>query len=160
MNTTKLIFILATFFTFGTVYGQTANKFEETQISQKELPTVIIKYAKAHFPKSDIIKAKKKTNKTRKGSVLYTIYLSSNFSVSFNEDMGLDRIYNTNHQKNKIPESVIPKFIQDYVSKNYPDTFIISWTNGINNIVDLKSGKTLVFNRKGKLIPSKVLEEK
>jgi hypothetical protein len=116
---------------------------KEEIMPSSELPNEITSYISKHFPNNTI----KQVVKDRDGlTKTYDILLSENISLEFNrqkEIIDIDGVA-------KLPDSVIPEKIREYVANNYPDNFITDWEiDGRNQQVELDSGLDLEFNMKG-----------
>lgn len=108
-----------------------------------ELPNEITSYITKHFPNNTI----KQVIKDRDGlTKTYDILLSESISLEFNRQKEIIDIDGVS----KLPDSVIPDKIREYVRNNYPDNFITDWEiDGRNQQVQLDSGLDLEFNMKG-----------
>jgi len=111
---------------------------EEKGLSDNEIPTEISSYVTTHFPTHNIIRVTEDKDGTRKS---YDVVLSGNIKLEFNSQKEITDI----DSSSKLPDSVIPQAIRDYVSENYPDNFITDWELednhqqvGLNNDVDLE----------------------
>ncbi len=111
---------------------------EEKGLSENEIPNEITTYVTTHFPTNNIIRVTEDKDGTRKS---YDVVLSGNIKLEFNSQREITDI----DSSSKLPDSVIPQAIRDYVSENYPDNFITDWELednhqqvGLNNDVDLE----------------------
>jgi len=69
--------------------------------------------------------------------------------LEFNSDKEIVDI----EAKSKLPDSVIPDLILQYVIKNYPDNYIIKWELEYKRQeVKLNNGLELVFNMDGSFL--------
>ncbi len=53
----------------------------------------------------------------------YDVHLNGNIKLSFDAKNNIESI----ESKSKLPESVIPSKIGDYIKANYPNNYIIEW---------------------------------
>ena len=120
---------------------------EEKGLSENEIPNEITTYVTTHFPTNNIIRVTEDKDGTRKS---YDVVLSGNIKLEFNRQREITDI----DSSSKLPDSVIPQAIRDYVSENYPDNFITDWELednhqqvGLNNDVDLEFTMDGVFIR-------------
>ena len=111
---------------------------EEKGLSENEIPNEITTYVTTHFPTNNIIRVTEDKDGTRKS---YDVVLSGNIKLEFNRQREITDI----DSSSRLPDSVIPQAIRDYVSENYPDNFITDWELednhqqvGLNNDVDLE----------------------
>lgn len=76
----------------------------------------------------------------------YDILLDGNIKLEFNKKNQIIDI----ESREKLPDSVIPAKILDYVSANYSGNFITGWEiDGRNQQVKLNNGLELEFNMDG-----------
>ena len=111
---------------------------EEKGLSENEIPNEITTYVTTHFPTNNIIRVTEDKDGTRKS---YDVVLSGNIKLEFNRQREITDI----DSSSRLPDSVIPQAIRDYVSENYPDNFITDWELednhqqvGLNNDIDLE----------------------
>lgn len=115
---------------------------KETIISEQEIPTEVKVYISAHFPSSSIIRAIKEKGESER----YEITLSEGFKLEFDSN---NKIIDIDGPP-KLPDSVIPSTIHNYVNSNYPGNHIIGWEIQSNNQeVQLNNSIELVFNMAG-----------
>lgn len=116
---------------------------KEKEIAIGDLPKEIAVYIATHFPDNPIISAKIDLEGTRK---TYEIKLQGGFELEFNRKKEIIEIEGIS----KLPNSVIPQKILDYVNANYPDNFIVEWELGKNHQeVKLDNKLELIFDMKG-----------
>lgn len=106
--------------------GFTANA-QDKIITQSELPAAIKTYLKTHFAENEVLQA---TLDKGMFSKSYDVILNNDITLEFDSK---DKIEEIKSHHSKLPDSVIPKSILDYVKKNYPNNFITEW--------DLDKGK-------------------
>lgn len=116
---------------------------KETIVKDSDLPKEIHSFITTHFPGKRIIQAVKE----RDGLELtYDILLDGNIKLEFNKKNQIIDI----ESREKLPDSVIPAKILDYVSANYSGNFITGWEiDGRNQQVMLNNGLELEFNMDG-----------
>ena len=111
---------------------------EEKGLSENEIPNEITTYVTTHFPTNNIIRVTEDKDGNRKS---YDVVLSGNIKLEFSRQREITDI----DSSSRLPDSVIPQAIRDYVSENYPDNFITDWELednhqqvGLNNDIDLE----------------------
>ncbi len=116
---------------------------KETVIGENDLPAEIRTFITTHFPANPIIQSVK----DRDGLELtYEIILEGSISLEFNRKKQITDIDGIA----KLPDTVIPSKIIDYVSANYSGNFITGWElDGRNQQVTLNNGLELEFNMAG-----------
>ncbi len=119
---------------------------KEEIISNDKLPIEISTYIDTHFPDNPIIQSMIERDDLTK---TYEIILQGNFSLTFNRKKEIIDIEGVT----KLPDSVVPSKIRDYVSSNYPENFIIGWEiDGRNQQVELNNDLDLEFTMNGDFI--------
>ena len=116
---------------------------KEKIMSSSKIPSEISDFVGTHFPENPIIQAIKDTDGFE---LTYDITLEGVYFLEFNrkkEVIDMEGLL-------KLPDSVIPAKLLDYVSSNYADTFIIGWElNDRNQQVKLDNGLELIFTMNG-----------
>lgn len=108
-----------------------------------EAPTSIRTYVQKHFPDNKVIQTEIDYEGLTKE---YDIILSDNVKLEFDRKNNIKGI----DAKSKLPNSVIPKSIWDYVKSNYPENFIVEWDLDYKHqSVKLNNGVELEFTLKG-----------
>ncbi|MGB4204161.1 MAG: PepSY-like domain-containing protein [Bacteroidales bacterium] len=119
---------------------------KETAINPDKLPKEILNYISTHFPDNPIKKAvvdKEWFKKT------YEIMLYGNIELEFNRNKEIVDI----EAESKLPDSVIPDLILQYVIENYPDNYIIKWELEYKSQeIKLNNGLELVFDMDGNFL--------
>lgn len=107
-------------------------------IPKTELPNKIKTFISSNFADTDIIQA---TEDNEIFSKTYEVILKNGTKLDFDSKNRIKEI----DSKTKLPESVIPKPILNYVNLNYPESFITEWELddrkqkiGLNNGIDLE----------------------
>lgn len=141
-QTLKISFLFCAFFICG-IY---LHADKDIVISVQDLPEKVISYVKTHFPEQEIIKAVKDKDGL---SFTYEIKLSGKIELEFTAKGDIKNI----DGQNKLPDSVIPEKILNYVKTNYPDNYITGWSieKRIQEI-ELDNGIELKFNKKDDFI--------
>lgn len=116
-------------------------------LSSSEYPSEITSYASTHFPNHSILQIVKDGDGM---SNSFDVLLSDNISLEFNRKKELTEI----DGKVKLPNSVIPDKIHQYVLTNYPDNYITKWKldDGkqqikLNNGIEIEFDKNNEFLR-------------
>lgn len=123
------------------------NAFAQDRIVPfSEVPNQIQTYVKKHFPNNKVLQSKVDYEGLTKE---YEIILSENIKLEFNKKNNIKSI----DAKFKLPNSVLPKSISDYVALNYADNFIVEWDlDSTHQSVKLNNGIELEFTLKGKFL--------
>ncbi|MBZ0242130.1 MAG: PepSY-like domain-containing protein, partial [Bacteroidales bacterium] len=118
---------------------------DEVVLTDAEIPAEIKTYVSTYFPSNTIVKAVKETDDS---VITYDIDLSGDIDLEFNSSfqiIGIDA-------DTQLPDAVVPQAILTYVSRNYPNNFIISWELEagfqyveLNNDIELKFDLNGVF---------------
>lgn len=119
---------------------------QEKIIPPSEYPSEIKSFASTHFPNNKILQV---VQDKEVFTTTYDAILSENINLEFNktkEVIDIDGV-------TKLPNSVIPKNILQYVTANYPNNFITDWELDKNGQqVGLDNGLDLEFNKKGEFL--------
>lgn len=119
---------------------------EEKVISNNDLPVEINEYIETHFSGNSILQSVIELDDFTK---TYEVLLEGNFKLKFNRKKEIIDI----EGKTKLPDSVIPAKIGQYVALNYPDNFIIGWEiEGRNQQIELDNDLDLEFTKGGDFI--------
>jgi hypothetical protein len=133
---------------FLSLIGMTflTNCEKEEIISSLDLPVEINSYISTHFPNKSILQVIKDKDGLIKS---YDILLNENVSLEFNrKNEIIDIDGNT-----KLPDSVIPDKILQFVALKYAANFVTDWQlDGNNQQVELDNGLDLEFNIKGEFL--------
>lgn len=107
-----------------------------TEVSEK-----IKSYVTTHFPQNNITRAVQNTSTNN-----YKMYLAGGYELKFTSTYEVYEI----EGRTKLPDSVIPTKILEYIKKNYVSNVIISWENkGAYQEVELNNGLDLIFSPTG-----------
>lgn len=119
---------------------------EEKIISNNELPAEIKEYTETHFPGNPILQSVIELDDLTK---TYEVLLKDNFKLKFNRKKEIIDI----EGETKLPDSVIPQKISQYVISNFPDNFIKGWeVEGRNQQIELDNDLDLEFTKDGDFI--------
>ncbi|MBW7868828.1 MAG: PepSY-like domain-containing protein [Brumimicrobium sp.] len=111
-----------------------------------EAPASIQAYVSKHFPNHKVLQTEIDYEGLTKE---YEVILSDNIKLEFD---GKNNIKNID-AKTKLPDSVIPKEILDYVKANYPNNFIIEWDlDKTHQSVELNNDIELEFTLNGEFL--------
>lgn len=125
---------------------QSCNK--ETILTQDQVPATIKNYVTQHFPEHTILQSVE----DKDGFTLtYEIILSDGFKLEFNRKK---EIIEVSGKPSKLPESVVPTSIQNYVTNNYGTNFIVKWEQTSKNKqqIELDNNLELIFDNSGKFL--------
>lgn len=116
---------------------------KESVLPLADVPTQITNYVNTHFPNNPIIQVIKDLDGVE---LTYDVTLEGNFFLEFNRKKEVIEIKGLT----KLPDSVIPEKILDYVVTQYPENHIIKWElDDRSQEVTLDNELELVFNLKG-----------
>lgn len=119
---------------------------KEEIVSSDKLPVEISTYISTHFPDNAIIQSLIEHDDLTK---TYEIILQGNYTLTFNRKKEIIDIEGIS----KLPDSVIPSKIREYVVANYPQNHIIGWEiDGRNQQVELDNDLDLEFTMNGDFI--------
>lgn len=115
-------------------------------LPSSEIPEEISNYVSTHFPDNKIQQATKEKDDF---VVTYDVLLEGNISLEFNRKKEIIEIDATT----KLPDSVIPDKILQYVNTHYPDHFITDWElEDKHQQVGLDNDLDLEFSMEGEFI--------
>lgn len=135
------VLLISMFVTVSLVSCGDSDDKDEKVIPLTEVSVKIKSYLSTHFPAHSMVKAVQDTSKQT-----YKIYLSGNYELKFTSTYEVYEIEGIT----KLPDSVIPSKLVEYVKKNYISNVIISWENkGVYQEIELNNGLDLVFNPSG-----------
>ena len=116
-------------------------------------PQAMESFAKKHFPNNKVIEIKEVIFGKKK---TFEVKLEGNIELTFNSDGDLIEV----ESKTKIPDSLIPSKIRDFVSTHYPNNFIIEWElEDDYQEVKLDNGVELEFEKDDQSVKDKIPEE-
>ena len=133
----KAIKILSLIFLSATLMMSCSSDDDKMNASPQEMEA----FAMQHFPNSKVIQTKEINYK---GSRAFEIKLEGGIELKFDSNGKLIEI----ESETRIPDSLIPSKILDYVALHYPDNFIIEWElEDYKQEVKLDNGVELEFER-------------
>lgn len=116
---------------------------QEVILAGSEIPSVITTYKTTHFPEHGILRGIKDTEGN---TITYELYLEGNFELDFNANYEIVDIDGVS----KLPDSVIPQPLLDYVLQHYAGNFITDWELESNyQQIELNNGVELEFAMDG-----------
>ncbi len=117
---------------------------QEKRIETNELPLISRAFIQEHFPDQHILVAVKESDNL---SHTFEVMLDNQTKLEFSKNGKVNSV----SSKSKLPDSLIPASILNYVKTNYANAYITEWeiekgiqTVELNNDIDLK------FSKKGK----------
>lgn len=93
---------------------------QETILGKSAIPVEIQNYLDKHFPGIEVLQV---IQDNKPSGIDYEVYLKSMISLEFNGYFQIVEI----ESNNKLPDSVIPPAILNYVHEKFPDNFITEW---------------------------------
>lgn len=136
--------ITSTLFLFGAFTLVSCEK--EEVISNSKVPSEIANYVSVHFPEHKIIQVEEEKEFFDKS---YDVLLEGFFSLEFNKKFEITDIDGVS----KLPDSVIPELLRQYVDSNYAGNFITNWElDDKNQQVELETGLEIEFTMQGDFI--------
>lgn len=128
MNNLKFLLLI----TFSTMMFSCE---KEQLITATQAPTSINEFLTTHFPEKTILKLEKDHDS-------YEVDLSGNTSIDFNLNFEPTSI----ESRSKLPDTVIPAEILQYVLTNFPNNYITEWERELTSQkVELNNGKEISF---------------
>jgi len=119
---------------------------QDKVVPYSQIPSKIKNYVTTHFPKNSVIQSEIDTEGLGKQ---YEINLSNGTELKFNNKNQIIAI----EGKSKLPDSVIPKKIGQYIATNYPNNAITDWEiDGKNQQISLDNDLELEFNMNGDFV--------
>jgi len=119
---------------------------KETVLDDMNIPEEISNYVNTHFPDNKIIQVVKDVDELE---LSYDVILEDSLSMEFNRKKKIISIEGIN----KIPDSVIPEKLLNYVNNNYSEQYIIEWNlDNRYQEIELNNGIELKFNKEGEFI--------
>ncbi len=142
----KLLKLFTVLFTVALLSSCSDDDNNQLELKESEYPATIVAYKTAHFPGNDIQRIIKDSEDN---SIHYDVYLSGRIELEFDADYKITDIDGVD----KLPDSVIPQEILDYVAENYPNRHITDWElEGNYQQIELDNGIELEFNMDGTFI--------
>jgi len=120
---------------------------KEEAILMDELPANVLGFVEAHYDGKTILHVVKELDNLK---TYYHVYLDNGTKLDFNRHGSIMKIEGLE----KIPDTIIPQLILDYVQANYSSEFIRGWevedaTQDVklSNDIDLEFDKNGIFLR-------------
>lgn len=119
---------------------------EDVVLSDADIPAQIKNYVTLHFASGSINKAVKDKEPN---SITYDVYLSNGTELEFDQNFNIIDIDGSA----KLPDSVIPEKILNYVTEKYPGNYITGWELEANyQQVQLNNNVELEFDTEGNFL--------
>lgn len=141
MKLNRILFLLA----FLAAALTNARAFDKYTIDRDELPQPAQEFLNEYFPKAKISMIKVDKHLLKKTD--YDVKLTNGTKIEFNNS---GKWTSVDCKTKEVPQKLILKAIRNYVSKNFPQTFITSIekkTSGYE--IELNDGVELKFNLLG-----------
>jgi len=117
----------------------------EKVVSEASLPGTAREFVETHFPSAVIQQVVKEKDDL---STSYDVILDNQIRLEFDKDGDCYDI--EGNSVTKLPDSVIPAKVLEYVEKTYPDLFISAWEKDkTDQEVKLSNNTELLFNLSG-----------
>jgi hypothetical protein len=121
---------------------------QDKVVPYSQMPSKIKNYVTTHFPKHTVIQSEIDIEELG-FSKHYEIDLSDGIELKFNNKNQIIAI----DGKSKLPDSVIPKKIGQYIATNYPNNVITDWEiDGKNQQISLDNDLEFEFNMNGDFV--------
>lgn len=141
MKLNRILFLLA----FLAAALTNARAFDKYTIDRDELPQPAQEFLNEYFPKAKVSMIKVDKHLLKKTD--YDVKLTNGTKIEFNNS---GKWTSVDCKTKEVPQKLILKAIRNYVSKNFPQTFITSIekkTSGYE--IELNDGVELKFNLLG-----------
>lgn len=141
MKLNRILFLLA----FLAAALSNARAFDKYTIDRDELPQPAQEFLNEYFPKAKVSMIKVDKHLLKKTD--YDVKLTNGTKIEFNNS---GKWTSVDCKTKEVPQKLILKAIRNYVSKNFPQTFITSIekkTSGYE--IELNDGVELKFNLLG-----------
>ena len=117
----------------------------EKVVDETNLPSQASEFIEAHFPTAKISRVVRDRDDLQTS---FDVILDNQVELEFDKDGECFSV--DGNANDKLPDSVIPLIVLDYVQKNYPNEHITDWEkNKTTQEVSLSNNKELVFNLSG-----------
>lgn len=115
---------------------------KESVLADVEIPEEVISYVDTHFPENPIAQVVKDIDEFE---LSYDVLLEGSYSLEFNRKKQIISVKGLS----KLPDSVVPDKLLDYVLKNYPSQLIFEWSlDDREQEIKLDNELELIFNLK------------
>ncbi|MBP9132419.1 MAG: PepSY-like domain-containing protein [Saprospiraceae bacterium] len=119
---------------------------KSTVLDEGKCPAEIKTYVEKHFPGKKILQCIKDVDGL---DVDYDVIVEGNYTLEFDSKKRIDNVKGTE----KLPDSIIPTKILDYIKSNYASNYIIEWDLDKNTQeVKLDNRLELVFDKSGNFL--------
>ncbi len=119
---------------------------KEEAILTDELPAEVLGFVEAHYDGKTILHVVKELDNLK---TYYHVYLDNGTKLDFNRHGSIKKIEGVE----KIPDTVIPQLVLDYVETNYSSEFIRGWkVEDATQDITLSNDIGLEFDRNGNFL--------
>lgn len=119
---------------------------KEDIVNTDDLPGDATSFVSTHYPDQQILRVIKERDDLK---VTYYVYLDNGTKLEFTKSGELKEIEGSE----RIPDSILPALVLDYVNDNYPGAFIRCWDpEGSTHEARLSNGLELVFDKYGNFL--------
>lgn len=123
----------------------TGNAFDKYSINRDDLPQTAREFLDEHFPKSKVSMIKVDKHLLKKTD--YDVKLVNGTKIEFNNAGDWTSV---DCKGKEVPQALILKTIRNYISKNFPGTFVTSIEKKTTSYeIELNDGIELKFSRLG-----------
>lgn len=120
-------------------------KADSYSINREDLPEISQKFLKDYFPKARVSMVKTDKHLLRKTD--YDVKLVDGTKIEFNNKGEWTSV---DCKTKEVPKGIVLKKIQDYVAKNFPDTYIVEIEKKATVFeIELNDGVDIKFDRLG-----------
>ena len=125
------------------VFCMSCDNDKDEIVDETRLPTIAQEFVQVHFPAAKVNQVVRDKDNN---DVDYDVILDNGTRLAFDKDGNLEDI----ESKTKLPDSVIPAKVLEYVTENYPDLQIIEWEKDrTDQEVKLSNNLELKFDLSG-----------
>lgn len=140
----KNILFLALIAAVSQFVGCTKDK--EEVLNESQIPSEIKAYVDQHFTGKQIIKCVKETEHKQES---YDVTISDNFKLEFEGTFEVKEVKGVT----RLPDSVVPAKLLEYVNTNYPTNHILKWEKeATEQELKIDSGIELIFDLNGEFL--------
>ena len=129
------------------VFCTSCDNDKDEVVDETRLPTIAQEFVQAHFPAAKVTQVIRDRDNN---DLDYDVTLDSGIKLGFDKDGNVEDI----ESRTKLPDTVIPQKVREYVAATYPDHQIIEWEKDrteqevkLSNNVELKFDLTGTFLR-------------
>ncbi|SEI74689.1 Putative beta-lactamase-inhibitor-like, PepSY-like [Dyadobacter koreensis] len=125
------------------VFCMSCDNDKDEIVDETRLPTVAQEFVQTHFPAAKVNQVVRDKDNNE---VDYDVTLDNGTRLAFDKDGNVEDI----ESRTKLPDSVIPAKVLEYVTENYPDHQIIEWEKDrTDQEVKLSNNLELKFDLSG-----------